>query len=85
MNEIAKDRLFWAIGRRMAKRGAAPASPRIEQALRWRLLELLNIYRLLLATAIFLVGLVPAFSRALALEAPRLTMLAGLVYLLFAL
>ncbi|HEX5313594.1 MAG TPA: ATP-binding protein [Gammaproteobacteria bacterium] len=69
----------------MAKRGAAPTSPRIERALRWRLLELLNIYRLLLAAAIFLVGVVPAFARALALDAPRLTMLAGLVYLLFAL
>ncbi|MGH8426739.1 MAG: sensor histidine kinase [Gammaproteobacteria bacterium] len=85
MRGSAENHLFWAIGRGFAKRGTARDPDLIEQNLRWRLLELLNIYRLVLAASILVIAVVPVFAQVLGVAAPLFTSAAGAVYLLFAL
>lgn len=78
----AKDRIFWAIGERFAKSGHATAAG---YAVRWHLLELLNIYRLLVAAAAIAIAAAPPAARALQISAPLVVGLAGLGYLLLGL
>ncbi len=82
MSDGTKERIFWGISRLLAKREhpeilAAPA--------RWRLLKVLNIYRLLVATASITVGFTPLFVFYLHIEAASVVALSGVVYLLLGL
>jgi len=82
MSDGTKERIFWGISRLLAKRDhpeilAAPA--------RWRLLKVLNIYRVLVATASISVGFTPLFSYYLHIEAPMVVALSGVGYLLLGL
>lgn len=53
--------------------------------MRWRLLELLNIYRILLASATIIIAVTPQISAALHIAAPLPVAVAGIAYLLLGL
>jgi len=78
----AKDRIFWAIGALFAK--TAHVGRRSHQV-RWRLLEVLNIYRLVVAAAAITIAATPPAARALDLDAPLVVGLTGVAYLLLGL
>lgn len=78
----ARDRIFWGIGAHLAKRReTSPGS----YATRRRLLELLNIYRLLVAGATVTIAAAPPVARALNIDSPLVVGMAGLCYLLLGL
>lgn len=86
MRLIAQDRILWGIGRRLAKRAHQKfLSYEALQPLGWRLLALLNVYRLLLSSGIVIVASIPTAAHLLGLHAPRLFGFTGLSYFLFAL
>ena len=80
-----KDRLFWAIAQRFAKRAPDPESAESATAARWRLLALLNLYRMIVAAAFVAIAILPDVSQALNLRAPHITSVTACAYFLFAL
>ena len=73
-----KDRIFWGIGRVLAKNRRNEI---LASGARWRLLKLLNIYRLLVASATIAVSLTPLFARDLDIQAPYVVASTGTIYL----
>lgn len=78
-------RLFWRIAPIFAKRSSAAERHRGRGGVRWRLLELLNIYRIMIAAATIIVALAPPIAHVLQVASPTAVLAAGIVYLLFAL
>ena len=77
-----KDRIFWGIGRVLAKRRRNEI---LAAETRWRLLKVLNIYRMLVASASIAVSLTPLFARHLDIQAPYVVAVTGSSYLLLGL
>lgn len=77
-----KDRIFWGISHVLAKRRRNEI---LAAASRWRLLKVLNIYRMLVASAALSVALTPLFAHQLAIEAPSVVAVAAGIYLLLGL
>lgn len=77
-----KDRIFWGIGQVLAKRRRNEI---LAAGARWRLLKLLNIYRMLVASASIAVALTPLFARHLDIQAPYVVAVTGSSYLLLGL
>ncbi|MGH8273667.1 MAG: sensor histidine kinase [Gammaproteobacteria bacterium] len=78
-------RLFWRIGPIFAKRSTATERHGGRGGVRWRLLELLNIYRIIVAAATIVVAVAPPVARTLQVSSPEAVFAAGIIYLLFAL
>lgn len=77
-----KDRIFWGIGRVLAKHRRNEI---LATETRWRLLKVLNIYRMLVASASIAVSLTPLFARHLDIQAPYVVAVTGSSYLLLGL
>ncbi len=77
-----KDRIFWGIGQVLAKR---LRNEILAAEARWRLLKVLNIYRMSVASATIAVSLTPLFARHLDIQAPYVVVIAGSSYLLMGL
>lgn len=75
-----QDRIFWRIGALFAKRSHAEERHRGRGGVRWRLLELLNIYRILVATVTIIVAVTPPVASALHIAAPVAVFIAGVAY-----
>src|SRR5699024_7511151 len=73
-------RIFWRIGALFAKRSHAEERHRGRGGVRWRLLELLNIYRILVATVTIIVAVTPPVATALEISAPTAVLVAGIAY-----
>lgn len=77
-----KDRIFWGISQLLAKRRRNEI---LAAASRWRLLKVLNIYRMLVASASVTMALTPLFARQLAIDAPFVVSVTAGAYLLLGL
>ena len=78
MPDGTQDRIFWSISRLLAKR----ARPEIlATPARWRLLKVLNIYRLLVASACIILALTPIAVDQLNIESPIIVAITGIIYL----
>ncbi len=82
---VGKERLFWRIGPIFAKRTPTSERHRGRGGVRWRLLELLNIYRILIAAATIIVAVTPPIAHELRVASPHTVLVAGIVYLAFGL
>ncbi|MGH8126772.1 MAG: sensor histidine kinase [Gammaproteobacteria bacterium] len=78
MPDGTQDRTFWSISRLLAKR----ARPEILSApARWRLLKVLNIYRLVVASASITLAVSSIAVAHLNIEAPVIVVITGILYL----
>ncbi len=83
MGTSSAGRIFWGIGAVFAKPASGKSRHGGRGAVRWRLLELLNIYRILLACgAIVLASTGPAVQ-AFHVHSPGVVLIIGIAYLLF--
>jgi two-component system sensor histidine kinase PilS (NtrC family) len=80
-----KERLFWRIGPIFAKWPPAAGRHTGRGGVRWRLLELLNIYRIVVAAGTIVVAIAPPIARTLHVASPDTVFVAGIAYLAFAL
>lgn len=78
-------RLFWRIGSIFAKRSSPEERHIGRGGVRWRLLELLNIYRLVVASATIIIAGTPAIAAALQIAAPLAVTIVAIVYFLLGL
>lgn len=78
-------RTFWGIGAVFAKPAPGKSRHTGRGAVRWRLLELLNIYRILLACIAIVIAATAPVARAFDIHAPGTVLVVGVVYLLFGL
>lgn len=85
MQQGAERRVFWAILRRFAKKEARAERGTQTESISWRILGLLNIYRLILATAAIVAAATPLLARVLDLQAPYIGTFVAALYLGFGL